>query len=215
MVTALNRYNGGWGLVFVMGAFAEMSGDVSRICNIIAHDLARTHVSYYNDDAKRTKGMYRQRIQKVWGHMAHRGWARLLLNRARDLIIHGPAHRGANGAAMPTDEGDQDGHFSITTPRERATSLPRRAQPCFCCLDTTLPLRGRGAKMSRRGTPKQAKSEGLEAAERSIKRPCVAQSEEAAAACVLGERQRGALNCRCRCYLYEFCGSIRALWPLG
>ena len=33
------------------------------------------------------------------------------LNRARDLIIHGPAHRGANGAAMPTDEGDQDGHF--------------------------------------------------------------------------------------------------------
>ena len=41
--------------------------------------------------------------------MAHRGWARLLLNRARDLIIHGPAHRGANGAAMPTDENDQDG----------------------------------------------------------------------------------------------------------
>jgi len=44
-------------LVFVMGAFAEMSEDVSRICDIIAHDLARTHVPYYNDDAKRTKGM--------------------------------------------------------------------------------------------------------------------------------------------------------------
>ena len=29
---------------------------------------------------------------------------------ARDLIIHGPAQRGANGAAMPTDENDQDGH---------------------------------------------------------------------------------------------------------
>ena len=80
-----------------MGAFAEMSEDVSRICVIIAHDLARTHVSYYNDDAKRTKGMYRQRTQKAWGHTAHRGLARLLLNRARDLIIHGPAHRGANG----------------------------------------------------------------------------------------------------------------------
>ena len=88
-----------------------MSEDVSRICGTIAHDLARTHVSYYNDDAKRTKGMYRQRIQKARGHTAHHGWARLLLNRARDLVIHGPAHRGANGAAMPTDEGDQDGHF--------------------------------------------------------------------------------------------------------
>jgi len=47
----------------------------------------------------------------AWGHTAHRGWARLLLDRARDLIIHGSAHRGANGVAMPTDEDDQDGHF--------------------------------------------------------------------------------------------------------
>ena len=52
MVTALKKYNGGQVLVFVMGAFAEMSGDVSRICNIIVQTLARTHVSYYNDDAK-------------------------------------------------------------------------------------------------------------------------------------------------------------------
>ena len=33
-----------------------------------------------------------------------------------DLIIHGPAHRGANGAAMPTDEDDQDGHFFFNHP---------------------------------------------------------------------------------------------------
>ena len=63
-------------LVFVVGAFAELSEDVSRICGIITHDLARTHVPYYNDDAKRTKGMYRQRIQKARGNAAHRGWAR-------------------------------------------------------------------------------------------------------------------------------------------
>jgi len=67
MAIVLKRYNGGRMLVFVMGALAEMSGDVSRICGIIAHDLARTRVSYYNDDSKRTKGMYRQRIQKPWG----------------------------------------------------------------------------------------------------------------------------------------------------
>ena len=116
MVTALKKYNGGRVLAFVMGAFAEMSGDVSRICGIIAHDLARIHVSYYNDDANCTKGMYRQRIQKAWGHTAHRGWARLLLDRARDLIIHGPAHHGAHGAAMPTDADDQDGHFFYNHP---------------------------------------------------------------------------------------------------
>ena len=116
MATALKKYNRGCVLVFVMGAFADMPGDVTRICDIIAQELARTHVSYYNDDAKRTKGMYRQRIQKAWGHTAHRGWARLLLDRTRDLIIHGPAHRGAISTAMPTDEGDQDGHFLFNHP---------------------------------------------------------------------------------------------------
>ena len=95
---------------------------MSRIYGIIAHDLARTHVSYYNDDAKRTKCMYRQRIQKAWGHTAHRGWARHLLNGARDLIIHGPAHRGANGAAIPTDEDDQDGHFFYNHPKRGSYS---------------------------------------------------------------------------------------------
>ena len=76
----------------------------------------RTNVSYNNDDAKRTKGMHRQRIQKAWGHTAHRGWARLLLGRAREFIIHGPAHRGANGAAMPADADDQAGHFLYNHP---------------------------------------------------------------------------------------------------
>ena len=93
---------------------------MSRICDIIAQDLARTHVSYYDDDSKRTKGIYRKRIHKAWGHTAHRGWARLLLDRARDLIIHGSAHRGANGVAMPTDEGDQDGHFFYNHPERGA-----------------------------------------------------------------------------------------------
>ena len=55
MAAALKRYNGGWVLVFVVSTFAEMPGGRG--------DLARTHVSYYNDDAKRTKGMYRQHIQ--------------------------------------------------------------------------------------------------------------------------------------------------------
>ena len=67
--------------------------------------------------------------------MAHRGWARLLLNRARDLIIHGSAHRGANGAGLPTDEGGQDGHFSLTTPRGGLLRCLGARSHCYCCLD--------------------------------------------------------------------------------
>ena len=68
--------------------------------------------------------MYRQRIQKAWRHTTHRGWARLPLNRARDLIIHDPAHHGANGAAMPTDEDDQDGHFFFNQPETEWGDCP-------------------------------------------------------------------------------------------
>ena len=86
---------------------------------------------------------YRQRIQKAWGHTAHRGWARLLLIRARDLIIHGPAHRGDNGAAMPTEEDDQDGHFFFNHPKRGLLCCLGARSSCCCCLDPIPPLRGR------------------------------------------------------------------------
>ena len=56
------------------------------------------------------------RIQKAWGHAAHRVWARLLLDRTRDLIIHGTARRDANGALMPTDEDDHDDNLLFNHP---------------------------------------------------------------------------------------------------
>ena len=45
MVTALKRHNGGRVMVFVMDTFTELPGEVSRICGIIARDLARIHIS--------------------------------------------------------------------------------------------------------------------------------------------------------------------------
>ena len=83
----------GQALIFVMDAFAEIPGDVSRICE---HHCPRPRADsrlvllYNGDPIKRTKRMYIQRTQKAWGYRAHRGWARLLLDRPRDLISHGP-----------------------------------------------------------------------------------------------------------------------------
>ena len=104
-------------LVFVVGSFAEMPEDMSRICEIITHDLERNHVSYYNDYAERTKGMYRQRIQKAWGQKAHRG-------SPPPQPRPGPRHPRP-GAPWRQQRGDADGRgrsgwtatFSLTTPR--------------------------------------------------------------------------------------------------
>jgi len=116
-----------------------MPEDVSRICDVTAHDLARTHVSYNNDDAKRTKGMYRQRTQKAWGHTAHRGWARLLLNRARDLILRTTAPAARRCRRMGTIRMAK----SFQPPREGGLLRCLGARSyCYCCLDPIPPLRG-------------------------------------------------------------------------
>ena len=64
------------------------------------------------------------------------------IDRARDLVIHGPAHRGANGAAMPTDEGDQGSLFFFNHNERGGYSTAYARKPYCCC---TPPLRGGGA----------------------------------------------------------------------
>ena len=47
-------------------------------------------------------------------------YLRMRSPKIKVFIIHGPAHRGANGVAMPTDEDDQDGHFFYNHPERGA-----------------------------------------------------------------------------------------------
>ena len=60
-------------LVTVVGPFAEMSSDMELFVDLIATALAEEHVSFHADSAKQAKGMFKQRIRKSLGHVAHRG----------------------------------------------------------------------------------------------------------------------------------------------
>ena len=127
----------------MVGAFAEMSEDVSRICDITAHDLARTHVAYYNDDAKRTKGMYRQRIQKAWGHTAHRAAGPVSSSTAPRTSLS-----TARRTAAPTarrcrrTRAIRTATSSLTIPRGGTTPLPRHAQQLLLLVRSTPPTEG-------------------------------------------------------------------------
>ena len=82
----------------VFSALAEISSDVDALADVIAWALAADHTQFFSISAEETKGMYKQRIRTAWGHAARRGWARLLLDRRRGLIAHGPwATRCAGG----------------------------------------------------------------------------------------------------------------------
>ena len=75
----------------VVGAFAEMSSDMYALADVIAATMTADHLQFFNASAKQTRGMFRERVLRDWGHAAHLGWARLLHDRRRDLIDRRPS----------------------------------------------------------------------------------------------------------------------------
>ena len=70
----------------IVGAFGEMSSHVDRLADVIADALTAEHLSYCGDRGSKTaKAYYRRVLYRAWGLTAHRGWARLMLDR-RSLV---------------------------------------------------------------------------------------------------------------------------------
>ena len=66
----------------VVGAFAEMPSDVHVIAKAVAEELALENCRIYGDKTlKVVKGFFLNQLYRSWGLTAHRGWARLLLDR--------------------------------------------------------------------------------------------------------------------------------------
>ena len=63
-----------------------MSTDVHSIADFIALVQAEKYCSFYNESLADAKGMLMQRLYRTLGLTAHLGWARLLLDRSRDLV---------------------------------------------------------------------------------------------------------------------------------
>ena len=88
-----------------------MSSDVEALADVTTSTLAADQILPFPTGAVEAKGMYKQRIRAAWGHAAHRGWARLLLDRCGDLIVHGPrATRNAGGKFDDEEQQRHDDH---------------------------------------------------------------------------------------------------------
>ena len=61
----------------VVGAFAEMALHVYAVSDLRASLLAAEHCSYFARSHVEAKGMFQQRLFRLWGLGAHLGWARL------------------------------------------------------------------------------------------------------------------------------------------
>jgi hypothetical protein len=69
-----------------IGCYGGASSDVRKLRDLAATELAQKHGEYYSMDFPRAKAMFKQRINREWGHHIARGWATLLLDRLRDYV---------------------------------------------------------------------------------------------------------------------------------
>ena len=91
-----------------VGPLEHMLQDVEALADVTASALAADHIQFFSTSAAEAKGMYKKRIWTAWGHAARRGLARLLLDRRRDLIVHGP--RATRNAGGKFDDEEQHRH---------------------------------------------------------------------------------------------------------
>jgi hypothetical protein len=71
----------------VMGAFGELSSSCYALATAIARVHAARLTSYYHMDHAKALSLAKQKIIRFWGLTAHRGWARLILNRRLGLVV--------------------------------------------------------------------------------------------------------------------------------
>ena len=93
----------------VVGAFAEMSPDTYAIADLISSVLADEHCSFFADKPSEAKSMFTQRLYRSLGLAAHLGWARLLVDRYRDLVeVPAPTREDPGGGRHHFAPDDED-----------------------------------------------------------------------------------------------------------
>lgn len=102
----------------VIGAFGEVSSDTYAISDLVASALAAEHCSYFADQPSSVKAMFTERLYRSVGLTAHLGWARLLVDRFRDLVeLPVPSRQAsANTHFFTMDDEDAYEHESYMNP---------------------------------------------------------------------------------------------------
>ena len=100
----------------VVGFFGEASEHMHQIRDLIATTQAKSHLELYRSTNAQAIGLHKQQLNRLWGHTFARGWARLILDRLRDLVCPEPRdyHR-RQGAPNP----DQNEEFLYYHPNVR------------------------------------------------------------------------------------------------
>jgi hypothetical protein len=100
---------GGQYTAMVVCRFGEFSKDFSKLRDYIARQRAYAYNEHFNSSVNRAMLMFKLSITSRWALMAARGWARVILDRRRDLINDRPNRATATEAPL---DGAQERYHS-------------------------------------------------------------------------------------------------------
>ena len=108
----------------VIGFFGEVSQDVHDILDLAAEELAKRHLETFKCSQNRATAIFKNQLQRKWGHSVSRGWSRLILSRLRNHVDMG---RG-NSSTHTSDVQEVNHMYAYhSTHRGRGrNTLPRR-----------------------------------------------------------------------------------------
>ena len=101
--TEMRSYNSGRVFGFVVGAFREVSMQVRDLADLVACELNAEHLAFFDVAMNESKQMFTQQTRRSIGLAVHRGRAKLLLGRCRDLV------QDPRQPRTHTREADEDG----------------------------------------------------------------------------------------------------------
>ena len=106
----MNTYNSGVVAGLVVGAFGELSPALHDLADLIASEICADYRQFYDVSPKDGRALFLQQARRSWGLHAHRAWAKLLLDRCRDLVETEHPNHPRGPAQNWTNEEDAEAH---------------------------------------------------------------------------------------------------------
>ena len=100
-----------------VGRYGEFSRDLAKLRDCVARQRAYAYNGHFNSSVNMAMSMFKLIITSRWALIAARGWARLILDRRRDLINDRP--NCATAAEALLDEAQERCHFDNPTTHAR------------------------------------------------------------------------------------------------
>ncbi len=113
-------------ITLVVGHYGEFSRDFVKMRDYIARQKAYAYNKHFSSSVNMAISMFKLSITSRWALMAARGWARLILDRRRDLINDRP--NCATAAGTPLDEAHKRYHFDSRNPTAHISSAYQHSE---------------------------------------------------------------------------------------